>query len=308
MELVVDGTLRVIIGYRALIDNEITVKNRFPPPIMDELFDRVAGAIGKFFPKIDLRNGFHQIAIRPGEDRQKTVFRTRTGSYEYYTVLPMGLCNTPGTFMQFTNETFADMLDKSVLCFLRLDDILIYSRTEDEHLQHVTAVLKRLKAKKLFCKSNGKLSKCEFMREVEFLSHCIDANGLRVSPDRTSTVQKWPTPQNTTDVRSFLGLSNFYRPFVQDYSRITLPLSELTKDDVTWKWDEVQQKAFERLKSARGLCSPPVLIILDQTKQFLLNVDVCDFTLPPDVGPRLTQILHVRPSTLNDFYLNVYAL
>jgi RNase H-like domain found in reverse transcriptase/Reverse transcriptase (RNA-dependent DNA polymerase)/Integrase zinc binding domain len=273
-----DGTPRVVIDYRAI--NEITIKNKYPLPLMDELFDRVVNA--KWFTKIDLRSGFHQIAIRP-EDREKTAFRTRYGSFEY-TVLPMGLCNAPGTFMQLMNETFADMLDKSVLCFL--DDILIYSRTEEEHLQHVRAVLRRLKERKLY----GKLSKCEFMqREVEFLGHRIGADGLRVAPDKISGVRDWQTPTSVTEVRSFLGLANFYRRFVEGYARIAMPLTELTKDNVPFVWGSDQQQAFDRLKAA--LCSAPVLIIPDQTKPFLLNCDACKYA----VGAVLQQDLGNGP-------------
>ena len=261
-----DGTPRVVIDYRAL--NEITIKNKYPLPLMDELFDRVAGA--KFFTKIDLKSGFHQIAIRP-EDREKTAFRTRYGSFEY-TVLPMGLCNAPATFMQLMNQTFADMLDKHVLCFL--DDILIYSNTEEEHLRHVEAVLRRLQESRLY----AKLSKCEFMqREVEFLGHRIGADGLRVSPDKIGAVQQWPVPRNVRDVRSFLGLANFYRRFVEGYSRIALPLTELTKDEASWSWGTPQQQAFDTLKAK--LCEPPVLLIGDQSKPFALNCDACDHAI-----------------------------
>ena len=160
-----DGTARVVVDYRAL--NEMTVKNKYPLPLMDELFDRVSGA--KFFTKIDLRSGFHQIRI-PEADVEKTAFRTRYGSFEYL-VLPMGLCNAPGTFMQLMNQTFADMMD-SVLCFL--DDILIFSRTEEEHLAQLRKVLTRLRDQEL----HVKLSKCAFMqREVAFLGHRIGADG-----------------------------------------------------------------------------------------------------------------------------------
>jgi len=278
-----DGTPRLVVDYRAL--NEITIKNKYPLPLMDELFDRVAGA--QWFTKIDLRSGFHQIAIRP-EDREKTAFRTRYGSFEY-TVLPMGLCNAPGTFMQLMNETFADMLDKSVLCFL--DDILIYSPTEEEHIKQVTAVMERLQSKKLY----GKLSKCEFMqREVEFLGHRIGADGLRVAPDKIGAVQKWPRPRSVTEVRSFLGLGNFYRRFVKGYSRLALPLTELTKDTAVFRWGDTEQKAFEALKAT--LCSPPVLIIPDQTKQFALSCDACKYSigavLQQDLGRGLQPVAY----------------
>ena len=278
-----DGTPRVVIDYRAL--NEVTVKNKYPLPLMDELFDRTQGA--SFFTSIDLRNGFHQIAIRP-EDREKTAFRTRFGHFEY-TVLPMGLCNAPGTFMQLMNQTFADMLDRSVLCFL--DDILIFSRTEEQHLQHLRTVLTRLREQELYVKP----SKCAFMqREVGFLGHRIGADGLRVAPDKIGAVQQWPQPRNVSDVRSFLGLANFYRRFVRDYSRIALPLTELTKDAVAWRWGAEQQNAFDKLKAA--LCSPPVLLIPDQSRPFVLNCDACKYaigaTLQQDHGSGLQPVAY----------------
>jgi len=278
-----DGTPRVVIDYRAL--NEVTVKNKYPLPLMDELFDRVAGA--RVFSTIDLRNGFHQIAIRP-EDREKTAFRTRLGHYEY-TVLPMGLCNAPGTFMQLMNTLFSDMLDKSVLCFL--DDILIFSKTEEEHERHLREVLSRLRNQQLYVK----MSKCAFMqREVAFLGHRIGADGLRVSPDKISAVQQWPQPKNVSDVRSFLGLANFYRRFVKDYSRIALPLTELTKEvtGAGFTWGAPEQAAFDALK--RALCSPPVLLVPDQSKPFVLNTDACKFaigaTLQQDHGNGLQPV------------------
>jgi len=278
-----DGTPRVCVDYRAL--NEITVKNKYPLPLMDELFDRVQGA--KYFSSIDLRDGFYQILLRE-EDRQKTAFRTRFGSYEY-TVLPMGLCNAPSTFMQLMNDTFRDLLDKSVLSFL--DDILIFSRTREEHLRHIREVLERLRAKKLY----GKLSKCEFMRsEVGFLGHRIGENGLCVSPDKVDAVKSWPTPGNVHDVRSFLGLAGFYRRFVKGFSEIALPMTELTHDKAPWKWGSEQQKAFDQLKAA--LCSAPVLILPDPTKPFVLNCDSCAFaigaTLQQDHGNGLQPVAY----------------
>ena len=263
-----DGTPRVVIDYRAL--NEVTVKNKYPLPLMDELFDRTQGA--QFFTSIDLRNGFHQIAIPP-EDREKTAFRTRFGHYEY-TVLPMGLCNAPGTFMQLMNETFADMLDRCVLCFL--DDILIFSRTREQHVKDLREVLTRLKKQQLY----AKMSKCAFMqKEVAFLGHRIGADGLRVAADKVGAVQSWPTPSSVTEVRSFLGLANFYRRFVKDYSKLALPLTELTKEvsGPGFSWGAEQQKAFAELKAA--LCSPPVLLVPDQSKPFVLNTDACKFAI-----------------------------
>jgi hypothetical protein len=289
-----DGTPRVVVDYRAL--NELTVKNKYPLPLMDELFDRVHGA--KFFSKLDLRTGFHQIRIAEA-DIEKTAFRTRYGSFEYL-VLPMGLCNAPGTFMQLMNDTFRDLLDKSVLVFL--DDILIFSRTKEEHIKHVREVLERLRQQKLY----AKLSKCELFRnEVEFLGHRIGAGGLAVSQDKVQNVREWPAPKNVHDVRSFLGLAGFYRRFVKDYSKIALPLTELTKTTTTFEWGPTQIAAFEALK--RALCSTPILLIPDPSKPYTLNCDACDYaigaTIQQDHGNGLQPVAYMsrklKPAEIN---------
>ena len=277
-----DGTPRVVVDYRAL--NELTVKNKYPLPLMDELFDRVHGA--KFFTKIDLRTGFHQIRVAEA-DIEKTAFRTRYGSFEYL-VLPMGLCNAPGTFMQLMNDTFRDLLDKSVLVFL--DDILVFSRTKEEHERHVREVFERLRAQKLYAKR----SKCEFFRDqVEFLGHRIGADGLSVSQDKVSAVRDWPAPKNVSEVRSFLGLAGFYRRFVKDFSKVALPITELTKEKTTpWEWGPRQREAFAALKHA--LCTAPVLLIPDPSLPYTLNCDACMYavgaTLQQDHGNGLQPV------------------
>jgi transposase InsO family protein len=285
---------RVVVDYRGL--NELTVKNKYPLPLMDELFDRVHGA--KYFTKIDLRSGFHQIRIAE-EDIEKTAFRTRYGSFEYL-VLPMGLCNAPGTFMQLMNDTFRDLLDRSVLVFL--DDILVFSRTKEEHIAHVREVLTRLRAQKLYAKR----SKCELFRdEVEFLGHRIGANGLSVSQDKVQAVRGWPQPKNVHDVRSFLGLANFYRRFVKDFSKIALPVTALTKEANPFTWGPLQQEAFDALK--RALCSAPVLLIADPKLPYTLNCDACDYaigaTLQQDHGNGLQPVAYMsrklKPAEIN---------
>ena len=289
-----DGTSRVVVDFRGL--NEITVKNKYPLPLMDELFDRVFGA--RFFTKIDLRTGFFQILIHP-DDAEKTAFRTRYGSFEYV-VLPMGLCNAPGTFMQLMNDTFRDLLDKIVLVFL--DDILIFSRTAEEHEKHVRIVLERLRASKLYAKR----SKCEFFRDnVEFLGHRLGANGLSVSQDKIESVQQWPIPKNATDVRAFLGLAGFYRKFVKDFSKLALPMTELTKTENTFVWGAAQQQSFAALKTA--LCTAPVLLVADPTKPYTLSCDACDYaigaTLQQDQGHGLQPVAYMsrklKPAEVN---------
>ena len=202
----------------------------------------------------------------------------------------MGLCNAPGTFMQLMNDTFRDLLDKTVLVFL--DDILIFSKTKEEHIAHVREVLNRLRVNKLYAKR----SKCEFFRdEVEFLGHRLGANGLSVSQDKVTSVRDWPTPKNVHDVRSFLGLAGFYRRFVKDYSKIAFPITELTKSTAPFDWGAAQRTAFQALKSA--LCSAPVLLIPDPTKPYTLNCDACQYaigaTLQQDHGNGLQPVAYM---------------
>ena len=213
-----DGPTRMCTDYRAL--NKITKKNVYPLPRIDELLDRLQGA--KFFTKIDLRQGYHQIRIKEA-DVEKTAFRTRYGHYEY-TVLPFGLTNAPATFMGLMNEVFRPLLDKSVVVYR--DHILIYSRTWDEHKRHIAEVLERLRENKLY----AKLSKCEFGKEeVEFLGHIVTHKGVKVDSKRVEAVRSWPLPLDIHDLRAFFGLANYYRRFVRDYSKMTLPLTRMLR-------------------------------------------------------------------------------
>ena len=263
-----DGSLRFCVDYRGL--NDLTIRNSYPLPHTDDLFDRLQGA--RYFSKIDLRTGFYQILLSEG-DREKTAFRTRYGHFEW-TVLPMGLTNAPATFQHLMNHTFRDMLDRCVLVFL--DDIVVYSRTLEQHRLDVVAVLARLQQAGLFAKQ----SKCElFMHEIEFLGHHVGRGGLRVMADKVQSVQRWPTPRNAFDVRSFLGLAGYYRRFVAGFSRIAAPLHALTqlKDKQPLVWLPEHQQAFDTLKSA--LFAAPVLLLPDPDKQYVVNTDASDFAV-----------------------------
>lgn len=284
-----DGSLRLCVDYRAL--NNATVKNKYPLPRMDELFDRVQGA--KYFSRIDLISGFYQIRVAEA-DVEKTAFRTRYGHYEYM-VLPMGLTNAPATFMHLMNETFRDYLDDFVLCFL--DDVLIYSDTLEEHERHVRLVLERLRKVKLY----AKLSKCEFfMKEVEFLGHRIGADGLKVMDGKVVAINEWPIPKKVSDIRSFLGLAGFYRKFIKDFSKIAAPLTELTKDDVTFEWKEEQQRAFDQLKLAAK--TAPVLLIADPNLPYVVHTDASGFAvgavLQQDQGRGLQPVAYLSKKML----------
>ena len=232
------GQWHMCIDYRAL--NKITVKNRYPLPKVEELMDRLHGA--RYFTKLDLYSGYHQIRLRE-EDIQKTAFVTRYGAFEYL-VMPFGLCNAPATFQRVMNTILRDGLDRFVLVFL--DDILIFSRTREEHEQHIRAVLDRLRSEKFFCR----VKKCEFYQtEVEYLGFDVGAHGVKPSIAKVKAVAEWPTPESVKDVRSFLGLASFYRKFIHRFSEIATPLTNLTKKGraEVWSpdvWTDTEETAF----------------------------------------------------------------
>ena len=261
-----DGTMRFCVDYRAL--NNVTIKDKYPLPHTEELFDRLHGS--KYFTKIDLRTGFYQIPMEE-KDIFKTAFLTRYGLYEWV-VLPMGLTNSPATFMRLMNQSFRDFLDKFVLAFL--DDILIYSQTIEDHEIHIRQVLGRLRELGLYAKR----SKCEFFQnEVEFLGHRVGRDGLKVMPEKIKAIDEWPQLTNVGDVRSFLGLTGYYRRFVKDFSCIAAPLSELTKGNVKFIWGQEQQSAFEQLK--QSLKSAPILSLPNPKLPFVIHTDASGFAL-----------------------------
>ena len=285
-----DGTMRMCIDYRAL--NNITIKNAYPLPRIEELFDRLQGA--RYFSKIDLRSGYHQIRIDP-QDVPKTAFRTRYGHFEFL-VLPFGLTNAPGTFMHLMHQTFREFLDDFVLVFL--DDILIYSKTLEDHQRHVTQVLTKLRESKLYAKE----SKCDFFKEeVEFLGHQVGRNGVRMMEDKVKAVVDWPTPSKVADVRAFLGTAGYYRKFIQGFSGIAMPLSNLTKEDSKFEWAAPQEAAFQRLKAA--IAQEPVLILPDPKRPFVVHVDASGFAtgavLQQDQGHGLQPIAYLSKKMLD---------
>ncbi|GBG81519.1 hypothetical protein CBR_g32508 [Chara braunii] len=215
------------IDYRGL--NAITVKNREPLPRIDDLLDRAQGC--RYFSKIDLKFGYHQIAIRP-EDQPKTAFQTRYGLYEFV-VMPFGLCNAPGTFQHAMNQIFHDYLDKFVIVYL--NDILIFRRTVEEHVAHLDKVLSLLRQHKF--NINGE--KCEFGRtRILYLGHEISAEGLKPNDAKVASSRDWLRPQYVTEMRSFLGMTGYYRNFVKNYSIVAAPLTDLTRLDTPWEWTD----------------------------------------------------------------------
>ena len=216
-----DGSMRLCIDYRQL--NKVTVRNKYPLPRIEDLFDQLQGAT--VFSKIDLRSGYHQLRIKES-DVPKTAFRTRYGHYEFL-VMPFGLTNAPAAFMDLMNRVFRPYLDRFVIVFI--DDILVYSKSSVEHEEHLRIVLSILRDKQLY----AKFSKCEFwLDRVIFLGHVISAEGVWVDPSKIAAIVNWEPPRNVTEVRSFLGLAGYYRRFVQDFSIIASPITKLLTKDV----------------------------------------------------------------------------
>jgi hypothetical protein len=214
-----DESLRLCIDYRPL--NAVNIKNnKYPLPCIDVLFDQLVGA--KVFSKIDLCSDYHQIKIRVS-DIPKSAFTTRYGLYEYL-VMSFGLTNAPAYFMYLMNSVFMPELDKFVVVFI--DDILVYSKNEEEHAGHLHVVLQRLREHRLY----AKLSKCEFwLKEIKFSSHTISWAGIAVDPDKVQEVMNWKPPMTVHQIRSFLGLAGYCRRFILDFSRIAMPMTELLK-------------------------------------------------------------------------------
>jgi hypothetical protein len=232
-----DQTLRMCVDYRPL--NEVTIKNKYPLPRIDILFDQLTGA--RVFSKIDLRSGYHQIRIRP-EDIPKTTFATQYGLFEYL-VMSFGLTNAPAHFTYLMNSVFMPELDKFVVVFI--DDILIYSKNEEEHARHLRIVLTRLREHQLY----AKFSKCAFwLEEIQFLGHVLSTKGIAVDPSKVKDILEWKPPTTVHQVRSFLGLAGYYRRFILDFSKLVKPITSLLKNDTKFIWSSKCNEAFEQLK------------------------------------------------------------
>ncbi|GLI63416.1 hypothetical protein VaNZ11_006384 [Volvox africanus] len=266
-----DGGLRMCIDYRAL--NKATVRNAYPLPRIDELLDRLHGAA--VYSKIDLQSGYHQIRVA-AQDIPKTAIKTRYGHFEF-TVMPFGLTNAPATFQRLMNDIFRPYLDTFVLIYL--DDILIYSKTEDEHAQHLETVLQVLREHQLYAKA----SKCAFgTTKIDFLGHIVSKDSISADPRKVKAIQDWPTLQTITDLRSFLGLAQYYCRMVKGFAEIAHPLTNLLaghtgkghKQAIT-KWDKSCEKAFQVLKDT--LTSAPVMAPPDPNAPFMLTTDASDY-------------------------------
>jgi hypothetical protein len=255
-----DGTQRMCIDYRPL--SEVTIKNKYPLPRIDDLFDQLKGAC--VFSKIDLRSGYHQLKIR-ATNITKIAFITRYGLYEY-TVMLFGLTNAPAYFMYLMNKVFMEYLDKFMVVFI--NDILIFSKNEGDHDEHLRVVLQKLRENQLY----AKLSKYEFwLKEVSFLGHIISEGGIFVDPSKVKDVFSWKTPQNVSDIRSFLGLAGYYRRFIEGFSKISKPTTELLAKVNTFEWMARHETSFQELK--KRLTTAPVLTMPNIEKPFSIYCD-----------------------------------
>jgi len=213
-----NGKLRLVIDYRQL--NKITKKDRTPLPLISEIRDRLAGA--NWFTALDLKGAYNLIRIKEG-DEWKTAFRTRYGLFECL-VMPFGLTNAPATFQRMINFVLKEYVDQFVIVYL--DDILIFSKTREEHEEHIHKVLQALQDANLLVEPE----KCQFeIQEVTFLGHIITPGNIRMDPDKISAIQGWKEPQNVKEVQSFLGLANYYRRFIKSFAKLATPLTNLTK-------------------------------------------------------------------------------
>lgn len=265
------GTWRMCMDSRAV--NKITIKYRFPIPRLDDMLDQLHGAT--IFSKIDLRSGYNQIRIRPG-DEWKTAFKTRDGLYEW-TVMPFGLSNAPSTFMRLMNQVLRPFNGKFLVVYF--DDILIYSKSKEEHLKQLRKVLEVLRKQKLY----ANLEKCSFLtNEIIFLGYIVSIEGIKVDPSKVEAINSWPIPQSIHDVRSFHGLASFYRRFIKNFSTVAAPLTNCIKGD-KFQWTKQAQESFNELK--HHLITAPVLALPNFDQVFEVNCDASNI----GVGAVLSQ-------------------
>ncbi|XP_073054076.1 uncharacterized protein [Primulina eburnea] len=255
-----DGSWRMCVDCRAI--NNITIKYRHPIPRLDDMLDELHGSC--IFSKIDLRSGYHQIRMREG-DEWKTAFKTKYGLYEWM-VMPFGLTNAPSTFMRLMNHVLRAHIGKFVVVYF--DDILVYSKNLDEHVNHLRLVLITLRAENLY----ANLKKCDFCTsKLVFLGFVVSSQGIQVDEDKVSAIRDWPSPTTVGQVRSFHGLASFYRRFVKDFSTLAAPMTAVIKKNVPFYWGEEQEKSFNIIK--QKLINAPLLVLPDFANTFEIECD-----------------------------------
>ena len=252
-----DGSMRMCIDYREL--NKETIKNRYPLPRIDGLLDQWQGA--RVFSKVNFRSGYHQVRVKE-EDILKTAFRTRYGHYEFL-VMSFRLTNAPTVFMDTMNKVFHDYLDQFIVVFI--DNILIYSKTSEKHKEHLGKALERLRREKLY----AKLEKCEFwLDSVSFLGHMISCEGVVVDQEKVKAVVEWTRPTSMFKIQSFLGLASYYRCFIKGFSKLSGPLTALTRKNARFVWTDECDQSFLELK--RQLVTAPMLALPTKSGNFVV--------------------------------------
>ena len=232
-----DGTSRFCVDYRRL--NGVSRKDVYPLPRINDILDTLGET--KYFSSLDLCSGYWQIELHP-ESRPKSAFVTHRGLHEFVR-LPFGLCNGPSTFQRLMEVVLSGLVWDS--CFVYIDDVLVCSRTFEEHLEHLRQVFARLREANL----KLKLKKCLFLQdEVSYLGHVVTREGIRPDPSKTERIKEYPVPKDVSQLRQFLGLAAYYRRFIRGFSKIAAPLNALLKKDVAFTWDGTCQQAFEELK------------------------------------------------------------
>jgi hypothetical protein len=266
------GKPRFCVDYRRV--NALMRKDGHPLPLPESMFAQLTGA--KLFSKLDLTKGFYQIGLDPA-CREYLAFSTPDGPKQW-TVMPFGIANAPATFQREMQRILKDRLDTSVMVYI--DDILIFSKDERDHAEHVEWVLEQLRKNGYYANPD----KCEFFQpEVNFLGHVIKEGGLAVQRHKVDSIVQWPVPECVKDVRAFLGLTGYYRRFVEGYSAIAAPLSDLTHKDTPFVWSEKEMAAFTQLK--QSLVQAPTLATPDNTKPYVLHTDASGYA----VGATLSQ-------------------
>uniref|UniRef100_A0A8C5M117 Gypsy retrotransposon integrase-like protein 1 n=1 Tax=Leptobrachium leishanense TaxID=445787 RepID=A0A8C5M117_9ANUR len=277
-----DGGLRPCVDYREL--NDITIKNRYPLPLIPELMERLQDAT--IFTKLDLRGAYNLVRIQSGHE-WKTAFRSRYGHYEYL-VMPYGLCNAPATFQHFINDVFKDLLDQYVVVYL--DDILVYSKSTADHRVHMKEVLSRLRKHLLYVKTE----KCIFdAQTISFLGFILSPGHVTMDPEKVTAITTWPIPTSKKEIQRFLGFSSFYRRFIRDFSKLARPLTRLTSNKTKFYWSDQADNAFQALK--KRFSSAPILSLPNPTQPFFLEVDASEYATGAILSQRDTSSSLLHP-------------
>ena len=242
--------------------NKATIKNRYPLPRIDDLFDQLRGV--RVYSKIDLFTGYHQLKVMEA-NIPKTMFRKQYGNFEF-TMMPFRLSNAPAAFMDLMHRVFQPYLDQFVVVFN--DDILIYSKSKEEHEDHLRVVLQALRDHQLY----AKFSKCEFwLTEVRVLGHVVLAPGVSIDPEKVEAIMNWERPKSVFKIRNFLGLAGYDKRFIEDFSRLAAPMTKLTRKEVKFEWNDLCERAFQELK--RRLTLAPILIVPKRRQRYIVYCD-----------------------------------